>query len=84
MLLSHLPLFLLLLLVLPNTPPAVAAASQLLQSRPFVVVWNIPTARCHKRYDIHLNLKDFDIVENQHQSFQGQVTHHLGEGVGGG
>ncbi|KAG7226968.1 hypothetical protein INR49_022286 [Caranx melampygus] len=59
------------------------STGQVLQDHPFVVVWNIPTAHCHKRYDVHLNLGDFDIVENHHQSFQGQnVTifyrNHLG------
>ncbi|XP_071331315.1 hyaluronidase-3 isoform X2 [Trachinotus anak] len=61
--------------VLHHTPtPAVAAAGPILQGRPFVVVWNMPTARCQRRYNVHLNLGDFDIVENQQQSFQGQMT----------
>ncbi len=59
---------------LPHGPlPAVAAAGPILQDRPFVVVWNMPTARCQKRHDIHLDLGDFDIVENRKQRFQGQV-----------
>ncbi|XP_023275751.1 hyaluronidase-2-like, partial [Seriola lalandi dorsalis] len=53
-------------------PPAVAAAGPVLQDRPFVVVWNMPTAGCQKRFNIHLNLQDFDIVENRQQRFQGQ------------
>ncbi|XP_040009359.1 hyaluronidase-3 [Xiphias gladius] len=57
---------------LHTPPPAVAAAGPILQDRPFVVVWNMPTAQCQKRYNIHLNLGDFDIVENQHQRFQGE------------
>lgn len=84
MVLSHLHLpFLLLLfdspvpsthgLVLPHDSlPAVAAAGPILEGRPFVVVWNMPTAQCEKRYDIHLDLGDFDIVENRQQRFQGQ------------
>ncbi|XP_051280454.1 hyaluronidase-3-like isoform X1 [Dicentrarchus labrax] len=59
--------------VLSHSPlPAVAAAGPILQDRPFVVVWNMPTARCQKRYNIHLNLGDFDILENRKQRFQGQ------------
>lgn len=58
----------------PHSPlPAVAAAGPILQGRPFVVVWNMPTAQCQKRYNIHLDLGDFDIVENRQQRFQGQV-----------
>ncbi|XP_036388714.1 hyaluronidase-3 [Megalops cyprinoides] len=47
-------------------------AGPLLEGRPFILVWNMPTARCQKRYGIHLNLKAFDIIENQHKRFQGQ------------
>lgn len=50
-----------------------AAAAPILQDRPFVVVWNMPTAQCQKRYKIKLDLKDFDIVENRQQRFQGEV-----------
>lgn len=60
---------------LPQSPPAaVAAAGPILQDRPFVVVWNMPTAQCKRRYNIDLDLGDFDIMENRHQSFQGEVT----------
>lgn len=60
---------------LPQSPPAaVAAAGPVLQDRPFVVVWNMPTAQCKRRYNIDLDLGDFDIIENRHQSFQGEVT----------
>lgn len=52
--------------------PAVAAAGPILQDRPFAVVWNMPTARCERRHNVHLNLGDFDIVENRKQHFQGQ------------
>ncbi|XP_038578921.1 hyaluronidase-3 [Micropterus salmoides] len=58
---------------LPDSPlPAVAAAGPILQDQPFVVVWNMPTARCQKSYNVHLDLGDFDIVENRQQRFQGQ------------
>lgn len=84
MVLSHLPLpvllFLLLLLFCPCTSPtqtscrgvAPLAAGPVLQDRPFVVVWNMPTSRCQKRYNIHLDLRHFDIVENRDHHFQGQ------------
>ncbi|XP_042348170.1 hyaluronidase-3 [Plectropomus leopardus] len=59
--------------VLPDAPlPAVAAAGPVLQERPFVVVWNMPTEQCHRRFSIHLDLGSFDIVENRQQRFQGQ------------
>ncbi|KAK5863286.1 hypothetical protein PBY51_000327 [Eleginops maclovinus] len=59
---------------LPHTPlPAVAAAAgPILRERPFVVVWNMPTAQCHTRHNIHLDLSAFDIVENREQRFLGQ------------
>ncbi|XP_076010069.1 hyaluronidase-3 isoform X2 [Genypterus blacodes] len=53
-------------------PPPLAAAAPLLPGRPFVVVWNMPTSRCQKRFDVHLDLRDFDIVQNRRQSFQGE------------
>lgn len=54
--------------------PAEAAAGAILHNRPFISVWNMPTANCLKRFDIHLDLGAFDIVENHMQRFQGQVT----------
>ncbi|XP_044208479.1 hyaluronidase-3 isoform X1 [Thunnus albacares] len=98
MVLSHLPLpsvFLLFLSPLPcasssqtstrgHTLPAVAAAGPVLQDRPFVVVWNMPTSHCLERYNVNLDLRDFDIVANRQQSFQGQkmtifYRDHLGK-----
>ncbi|XP_068452883.1 hyaluronidase-3 isoform X2 [Clinocottus analis] len=63
--------------VLPHAPPV-------LKDWPFVVVWNMPTARCHKRYNVHLDLGRFDIEENRQQRFQGQkmtifYRDHLGK-----
>lgn len=55
----------------PSVPPA--AAPPILRNLPFTVVWNMPTARCHRRHNIDLDLKDFYIVENKRQRFQGQV-----------
>lgn len=58
----------------PHKPqPAVAAAGPTLQDWPFAVVWNMPTERCQKLYNVHLDLGDFGIVENTQQNFQGQV-----------
>lgn len=74
-----LPLLLLLLSPLARSSSlqalleAAAAAGPVLRDRPFVVVWNMPTARCHKHYNIYLDLRDFDIVENSQQDFRGQV-----------
>ncbi|KAM6977738.1 hyaluronidase-3 [Aplochiton taeniatus] len=76
-----LPIFLLLsptirCTSLPQQPPAhevpLAAAAPVVQDRPFTVVWNMPTADCQEKYNIHLDLGDFDIVANRFQSFQGQ------------
>lgn len=86
MLLFYLPLHFLLLFFLPYIPytslsatskrspqPAVDAAGPVLQDQPFVVVWNMPTARCQRRHKVDLDLRDFDIVRNRGQHFQGQV-----------
>ncbi|XP_041801702.1 hyaluronidase-3 [Chelmon rostratus] len=82
MVLSHRLLPFLLLLLFPTPIPctsvsqgpssAVAAAGPILEDRPFVVVWNMPTAQCQRRHGVHLDLGDFDIVENRQQRFQGQ------------
>lgn len=53
--------------------PSTVAAVPILRNSPFSVVWNMPTARCHRRYNIDLNLEDFNIVGNKRQRFQGQV-----------
>lgn len=71
-----LPLFLLAHLMRTSShPEATVAAGPILLDRPFAVVWNIPTARCQQHYNVHLDLRDFDIVENRQQDFQGQVIH---------
>ncbi|XP_067417307.1 hyaluronidase-3 [Emydura macquarii macquarii] len=49
-----------------------ASTSPLFQHEPFVVVWNMPTARCQRRFGVALPLKDYGIVENQGNEFQGQ------------
>ncbi|XP_038149978.1 hyaluronidase-3 [Cyprinodon tularosa] len=87
--LPHLPL--LILLITPcsslseNLPlPAVPAAGPLHWEQPFIVVWNMPTANCHKRHNVQLDLKEFGIVENNRQRFQGEkmsifYRDHLGK-----
>ncbi|XP_016519404.1 hyaluronidase-3 [Poecilia formosa] len=79
MVLSHLRFLILLITLLPRASlsenlshPNAAAAGPDLRNRPFVVVWNMPTANCQKRHNVHLDLQDFGIVENQRQRFQGQ------------
>ncbi|XP_027880901.1 hyaluronidase-3 [Xiphophorus couchianus] len=79
MVLSHLRLLILLITLLPRASlsenlsrPDAAAAGPDLRDRPFVVVWNMPTANCQKRHNVQLDLQDFGIVENQKQRFQGQ------------
>uniref|UniRef100_A0A8D2LEN7 Hyaluronidase n=1 Tax=Varanus komodoensis TaxID=61221 RepID=A0A8D2LEN7_VARKO len=49
-----------------------ATASPIIQHEPFVVVWNLPTARCQERFEIPLPLEDFSIVENKGNLFRGQ------------
>nr|XP_015203557.1 PREDICTED: hyaluronidase-3-like [Lepisosteus oculatus] len=55
----------------PRDEPA-AASPALVPRRPFVVVWNMPTARCQRRYGVTLDLDAFDIVENRRGRFLGQ------------
>uniref|UniRef100_A0A8C1LMQ5 Hyaluronidase n=1 Tax=Cyprinus carpio TaxID=7962 RepID=A0A8C1LMQ5_CYPCA len=40
--------------------------------RGFSVIWNIPTARCQRRYGVSLPLRQFNIIHNSQQRFQGQ------------
>nr|XP_033782281.1 hyaluronidase-1-like isoform X2 [Geotrypetes seraphini] len=39
---------------------------------PFVTIWNAPTQHCQDRYQVDLDLRVFDIVRNQNQSFVGK------------
>lgn len=47
-------------------------ARPIVQHEPFVVVWNVPTARCQERFGITLPLGDYGIVENKGNVFLGQ------------
>lgn len=49
-----------------------AAASPIIQHKPFVVVWNLPTTRCQEHFGIRLPLDIYGIVENKGNVFQGQ------------
>lgn len=40
--------------------------------RGFQVIWNVPTARCQRRYGVPLPLQQYDIIHNSQQRFQGQ------------
>ncbi|XP_043933545.1 hyaluronidase-like [Protopterus annectens] len=48
------------------------ASSPVIQDKPFVVVWNMPTARCQWNYGIDLPLGVFDIIKNKGDHFKGQ------------
>lgn len=60
-----------LLLLLPFLACA-GGPGPVLVNRPFVTVWNIPTERCAKKYNVTLNLEIFDVLANDQQSFIGQ------------
>ncbi|XP_009889556.1 PREDICTED: hyaluronidase-1 [Charadrius vociferus] len=62
---------LVLLLLLPFMACA-GGSGPVLVNRPFVTVWNIPTERCAKKYNVTLNLEIFDVLANDQQSFIGQ------------
>ncbi|XP_072136936.1 hyaluronidase-1-like isoform X1 [Mobula birostris] len=49
-----------------------AAASPVIHNKPFIVVWNTPSARCKTKFNIELDLNVFDIVENENESFVGK------------
>lgn len=49
-----------------------AAASPIIQRKPFVVVWNLPTSRCQEHFGIRLPLEVYGIVENKGNAFRGQ------------
>ncbi|XP_069120535.1 hyaluronidase-like [Argopecten irradians] len=44
------------------TPPVV----------PFTVVWNVPSAVCHDKYNVSLNLSRYGITHNDNESFFGK------------
>ncbi|XP_072136943.1 hyaluronidase-1-like [Mobula birostris] len=44
----------------------------IIPNKPFITVWNAPTAACKSSFGIDLNLDIFDIILNQNDSFIGQ------------
>ena len=63
----------------PHTPPSpppspLGGSAPVVTGRPFVVVWNMPTAHCQTLYGVQLNLGAFDIVVNSREHFDGQVS----------
>ncbi|XP_006893071.1 PREDICTED: hyaluronidase-3 [Elephantulus edwardii] len=40
--------------------------------RPFLVLWNVPSAHCKDRFGVHLPLEALDITANYGQHFKGQ------------
>ena len=44
------------------------------EDRPFVAIWNAPTGGCSVNYSININLRDFDILENPMQSWDGKFV----------
>lgn len=53
----------------------------LLPARPFMVIWNEPSAHC-EAHGINLNLSAWDIVENPNDTFAGDnmnIYYHLGD-----
>lgn len=44
------------------------------ENRPFVAIWNAPTGGCSVNYSININLRDFDILENPMQSWDGEFV----------
>ncbi|XP_009578964.1 PREDICTED: hyaluronidase-1-like, partial [Fulmarus glacialis] len=60
-----------LLLLLPASACA-GGPGPVLVNRPFITIWNIPTERCAKKYNVTLNLEVFDVLANDQQSFVGQ------------
>ncbi|KAH0630001.1 hypothetical protein JD844_012534 [Phrynosoma platyrhinos] len=47
-------------------------ARPIVQREPFVVAWNLPTARCQERHGIALPLGAYGIIENKGNVFRGQ------------
>ena len=45
-----------------------------LGDRPFVAVWNSPTAGCRVNFSVNINLKDFGILENPGQTWNGKFV----------
>lgn len=44
------------------------------EDRPFVAIWNAPTGGCSVNYSININLREFDILENPKQTWDGKYV----------
>uniref|UniRef100_UPI00398E8055 hyaluronidase-1-like isoform X1 n=3 Tax=Pristiophorus japonicus TaxID=55135 RepID=UPI00398E8055 len=49
-----------------------ASASPIIHDKPFIVIWNTPSAGCKTKFNVDLDLSVFDIVENENESFVGK------------
>lgn len=49
-----------------------AAGDPVLLHRPFITVWNAPSQECQEKYNVSLDLRIFDVVLNQNESFVGK------------
>lgn len=45
-----------------------------IEDRPFVAIWNAPTGGCSVNFSININLRDFDILENPKQTWNGKYV----------
>ncbi|GCB66682.1 hyaluronidase-2-like isoform X1 [Scyliorhinus torazame] len=52
--------------------PLKPAKSPVKSNKPFITVWNSPTAACQSSFGVNLNLRIFDIIANQNESFIGK------------
>ncbi|XP_060691803.1 hyaluronidase-4-like [Hemiscyllium ocellatum] len=77
-------LYLLLILRGAQGHPIKQTMPPIMENKPFLVIWNIPTEKCrtHRGVDLHLN--DFNIVTNENEVFMGGTitifyTYQLGK-----
>ncbi|XP_065103181.1 hyaluronidase-3 [Paramisgurnus dabryanus] len=61
------------LLLSPSNPSenTVKGAESVIRRNDFSVIWNMPTARCQRRYDVSLPLHQYNIIHNSEQRFLG-------------
>lgn len=61
----------LLVLHLTSFTLALQSVTSTFAQKPFLTVWNAPTASCLSQYGVNLDLGMFNIVQNKDQSFMG-------------
>lgn len=61
-------------ILFPSNPVQnmVQGAESVIGRRGFSVIWNMPTARCQRWYGVSLPLRQYNIIHNSQQRFQGQ------------